>query len=42
MWLCVTVQLEIEDRQRFLEEMESLGQGARYRTIIATEISQVS
>ena len=40
-WL-VSVQLEIEDRQKFLSEMEALGQGEKYRQIIATEISQVS
>lgn len=34
------LQLEIEDRQKFLAEMEALGQGDKYRTIIATEVSQ--
>jgi len=34
------VLLEIEDRRKFLAEMESLGQGAKYRTLINTEISQ--
>lgn len=36
-----TVQQEIEERQKFLSEMESLGRGEKYRNIIATEISQV-
>ena len=36
------VQKEIEDRQNFLEEMISLGQGEKYRPIISTEISQVN
>lgn len=36
-----TVLQEIEDRKRFLDEMEELGQGKKYRTVIATEISQV-
>ena len=31
----------IEERQQFLDDMEKLGQGKKYRTIIATEISQV-
>ncbi|XP_074638159.1 UPF0193 protein EVG1 homolog [Acropora palmata] len=31
---------EIEDRKGFLDEMEKLGQGKKYRTIIMTEISQ--
>jgi len=31
---------EIEDRKAFLDEMEELGQGKQYRTIISTEISQ--
>ncbi|EDO36841.1 predicted protein [Nematostella vectensis] len=31
---------EIEERKQFLEEMESLGQGKKYRTVINTEISQ--
>ena len=39
--LLVVVLLEIEDRRKFLAEMESLGQGAKYRTLINTEISQV-
>ena len=38
----VSVQSEIEDRQKFLADMEALGQGDKYRQIIATEISQVS
>ncbi|KAL9956561.1 hypothetical protein ACROYT_G038054 [Oculina patagonica] len=31
---------EIEDRKSFLDEMEALGQGKKYRPIISTEISQ--
>ena len=38
---CITVLQEIEDRKGFLDEMEELGQGPKYRTIISTEISQV-
>lgn len=38
----ITVQKEVEERQRFIEEMESIGQGEKFRTIINTEISQVS
>ncbi|KAF6016705.1 C22orf23 [Bugula neritina] len=34
------LQKEIEERQNFLEEMITLGQGAKYRPIISTEISQ--
>ena len=37
-----TVLQEIEDRKAFLDEMEVLGQGKQYRTIISTEISQVN
>jgi len=37
-----TVFQEIEERKAFLDEMEALGQGKQYRTIIATEISQVN
>ena len=33
---------EIEERKEFLEEMEALGQGKKYRTKLMTEISQVS
>ena len=32
---------EIEERREFLEEMEALGQGQKYRTKVMTEISQV-
>ena len=32
---------EIEERKSFLDEMEQLGQGKKYRTVIMTEISQV-
>ena len=32
---------EIEERKEFLEEMETLGQGQKYRTKLMTEISQV-
>lgn len=42
LWFIITVQAEINDRQNFLEEMIALGQGAKYRPIISTEISQVS
>lgn len=42
LWSIITVQAEINDRQNFLEEMIALGQGAKYRPIISTEISQVS
>ncbi|XP_054845040.1 UPF0193 protein EVG1 [Eublepharis macularius] len=31
---------EVEDRQKFLAEMEALGQGKQYQGIILTEISQ--
>ncbi|CAH1247337.1 C22orf23 [Branchiostoma lanceolatum] len=34
------LQAEIEERTEFLEEMERLGRGKNYRTIIRTEISQ--
>ncbi|XP_019618807.1 PREDICTED: UPF0193 protein EVG1 homolog [Branchiostoma belcheri] len=34
------LQAEIEERAEFLEEMENLGRGKDYRTIIRTEISQ--
>eukprot|EP00058_Branchiostoma_floridae_P002485 XP_002587973.1 hypothetical protein BRAFLDRAFT_87368 [Branchiostoma floridae] len=34
------IQAEIEERAEFLEEMEQLGRGKDYRTIIRTEISQ--
>ena len=36
------MQKEVKDRQDFLKEMEAIGKGEQYRTIIATEISQVS
>lgn len=32
---------EIEDRKEFLSDMEALGHGKQFRTIILTEISQV-
>ncbi|KAI8797400.1 UPF0193 protein [Biomphalaria glabrata] len=35
------LQNEIEDRQRFLQEMVAIGKGDKYRPIIATEISQL-
>ena len=38
---CPAVVAEIEERQRFLEDMEALGRGSVYRTQIAAEISQV-
>ncbi|XP_071960295.1 UPF0193 protein EVG1 homolog [Antedon mediterranea] len=34
------LQEEIYERQSFLKEMEGLGQGKQYKSIIATEISQ--
>ncbi len=34
------LQSEIEERRAFLEEMESLGRGDKFKSIIATEISQ--
>nr|CAB3226780.1 UPF0193 protein EVG1-like [Phallusia mammillata] len=33
------IQAEIEERHRFLEEMEKLGQGKKYRPIISSQIS---
>lgn len=36
-----TVVQEINDREQFLNDMESIGQGEKYRQIIQTEISQV-
>ena len=35
------VMREIEERKEFLEEMEVLGEGQKYRTKLMTEISQV-
>eukprot|EP00048_Salpingoeca_helianthica_P020044 m.4518 g.4518 ORF g.4518 m.4518 type:complete len:209 (-) comp4334_c0_seq1:28-654(-) len=35
-----TIMEEIEERQRFLEQMERLGRGKEYRAQITTEISQ--
>lgn len=32
---------EVQERKEFLAEMEALGQGKKYRSIILTEISQV-
>jgi Uncharacterised protein family (UPF0193) len=37
----VAVENEICERRAFLQEMERLGRGHEYRTIIETEISQV-
>ncbi|KAL8597436.1 hypothetical protein ACOMHN_050934 [Nucella lapillus] len=34
------LQSEIEERQKFLADMENLGKGEKYQQIIATEISQ--
>ncbi|XP_061181162.1 UPF0193 protein EVG1-like, partial [Saccostrea echinata] len=34
------LQLEIDERRAFLEDMEKHGQGAKYRPLINTEISQ--
>jgi hypothetical protein len=31
----------IEERKQFLDDMEKLGQGKKYRNIIAADISQV-
>ncbi|NWX16347.1 EVG1 protein, partial [Aegotheles bennettii] len=31
---------EVQERREFLEEMEALGQGKKYRSIVLTEISQ--
>lgn len=35
------VQLEIDERRNFLSEIEKHGQGAKFRPLIETEISQV-
>ena len=35
------VMKEIKERKEFLEEMEALGQGQKYRSKLMTEISQV-
>lgn len=35
------IQDEIEERRNFLKEMEALGQGGKYRSIIETEVSQL-
>lgn len=32
---------EVQERKEFLAEMEALGQGKKYRSMILTEISQV-
>ncbi|XP_012943132.1 UPF0193 protein EVG1 [Aplysia californica] len=34
------LQSEIQERREFLQEMEALGKGEQYRSMIATEISQ--
>ncbi|XP_013393041.1 UPF0193 protein EVG1 [Lingula anatina] len=34
------LQDEIEERKRFLDDMDAIGQGHKYRAIISTEISQ--
>ena len=39
--LFILVLQSIEERREFLREMEQLGQGKQYRTLIETEISQV-
>ena len=36
------MQAEVDERRKFLGEMERLGQGDKYRHIIETEISRVS
>ena len=38
----LAVEKEVEERRAFQREMESLGKGHEYRTIIETEISRVS
>ena len=40
-FIMLLVQSEIDERRKFLEDMEALGQSGKYRSIIATEISQV-
>ncbi|CAC5417762.1 UPF0193 protein EVG1,UPF0193 protein EVG1 homolog [Mytilus coruscus] len=35
------LQAEIDERRGFLREMEGLGQGGKYRTVIETEVSQL-
>ena len=41
MYTYVLVLKEIEERKEFLSEMEAIGKGREYRSIIQTEISQV-
>ena len=36
------MEKEIEERRAFLKEMESVGRGHEYRTIVETEVSRVS
>lgn len=40
-FVLISVQNEIEERYVFLQEMESLGRGKKYKAMIQTEISQV-
>ena len=42
MLILFLVQAEIEERREFLNDMDAVGQAHKYRTIIETEISQVS
>lgn len=37
----LSVVNEVQERRKFLAEMEALGQGKKYQRIILTEISQV-
>ena len=37
----ISVVEELEERQKFLRDMEAIGQGKQYQTIIQTETSQV-
>lgn len=37
----LSVVNEVQERKEFLAEMEALGQGKKYQSIVLTEISQV-
>lgn len=39
---CFTVQMEIDERRQFQRDMEAVGQGEKYRSLIETQISQVN
>ena len=39
--VCILVQEEIDERREFLRDMEAVGQGEKYRSLIETQISQV-